>query len=79
MNGQMFSFMLQTKTPKQITHKYIAYSYKKKKKNLLMSGNQRPSIHPQQAKTQTKSNTYMSTMINYVQIVQWHVILEITS
>ena len=24
--------MLQTKTPKQITHKYIAYSYKKKKK-----------------------------------------------
>ena len=44
-----------------------------------MLGNQRPSIHPQQAKTQTKSNTYMSTMINYVQIVQWHVILEITS
>ena len=30
-----------------------------------MSGNQRPSIHPQQPKTQTKSNTYMSTMINY--------------
>ena len=44
-----------------------------------MPANQRPSIQPQQPKTQTKSNTYMSTMINYIQIVQWHVILEITS
>ena len=28
---EKFDLMLQTKTPKQITHKYIAYSYIKKK------------------------------------------------